>query len=522
MSTRVEIDSKIVLINSISAIVERLLTVSVLVWLQQYLVRRISAEEYGIYQVVLALLLFAPLIATVVCSGLARFVTEAYAQGDPWRVRQIASTSAAASAAAGLGILLVGWPMAWQIDRLVTVPPVLVSDARWMLAILTALAALRVAVMPFSVGLHVRQKFVWIHLIGFCSELVRIAVLFSLLFGVSTRALWVVVATAPATLFEVGATVLFSLRQLPLLRFTRSAVSWPSLRPILAFGGWTVLARASTVARTAAGPLLLNRFSSAVAVTSYGLGAMVETRLFPSIIYPMITTLPMLTAMHATGQDVRLKVSYFRLTRYLAWIFLLVVAPLVIYRHELWRLYLGVSYPSYIVAATVMMLLLLKVALVFPQPAMAQIAAAKNRTRPMALRVLMIEGSAVVLASYLIVVKEWGALGPAAAALITAAIGAPPLLWTMGLELTGASFGEWWRATLRPGLIPVVAATPVWLVLRWWSNPDSWIGLATVGLAGGAVYLAVLLHFCLQEDDRGDLGRLLTAIGNLLGSGKPW
>lgn len=521
MSTHIEIDSKIVLINSISAVVQRLLSVSVLVWLQQYLVRRISAEEYGIYQVVLALLVFVPLVAAVVGSGLARFVTEAYAQGDVARVTSIASTSAVACGGGGLAILAIGLGLVWQIESVISVSPEWVSDARWMLGLLTGLAALRMVALPFSVGLHVKQKFTWIYLIALLTELVRMALLFGLLFGVGARALWVVVATVPATVFEVLATILLSHRLVPALRFSRASISAGLLQPILAFGGWTLLGRIASATREAAGPLLLNRFSNAVAVTTHSLGAMVETRLFPNIVHPLITTLPILTAMHATGQTHRLKLSYYRLTRYLAWIFLVVCVPLVVYRHELWRLYLGATYPSYALAATVMLALLIKVALVFPQPAMAQIAAAKDRTGPMALRVLVIEGSSVLLAVYLVVVRGWGAVGPAMAAVIVAAIGAPLLHWTLGLELTGGRFGEWWRASLRPGILPAVAALPVWLGMRSWLSPDSWPEVVLAGLIGTVVYAGVLLGFCLQDDDRGDLGRVVRTLSSLLGIGSP-
>ena len=516
-STRIEIDSRIVLINSVSAIGQRLLTVTVLVWLQQFLVRRISAEEYGIYQVVLALLVFVPLVAAVVGSGLARFVSEAYARGDVPRVTRIASTSAVGCVGGGAAILAIGMALVWKIEEVVTVTPDLVDDARWMLGILTVLAAVRMAVMPFTVGLHVRQKFVWIHGIALATELLRIALLFALLFGVGVRVLWVVVATVPATIFELAATLLLSHRLVPALRFSRDAVTTSLLRPIFAFGAWTLLGRVFAAAREASGPLLLNRFAGATAVTAHSLGAMVESRLFPNIVHPLITTLPMLTAMHATGQRHRLKLSYFRLTRYLAWIFLGVGVPLVVYREALWSLYLGSAYPSFALAATVMLLLLLKVALVFPQPALAQLAAAQDRTRPIGVRVMILEGATVVVAAYLVAVRGWGALGPATASLVVAAMGAPALLWTLGLELTGARFGEWWRATLRPGALPALVAIPVWLALRVWMAPQTWWGVLAATLAGAAVYLAVLLVFCLQEDDRGDAGRLLRAVGGLLG-----
>ncbi len=519
MSAHVEISSKLVLINSISAVVQRLLSVSVLVWLQQYLVRRIGAEEYGIYQVVLALLVFVPLVAAVFGSGLARFVTEAYAQGDFERVTQIASTSSIACTVGGASILLIGLTLVWQIERVLTISPGLVSDASWMLGLLTVLAALRMVAMPFTVGLLVRQKFVWIHLIALLTELIRVAFLFILLFGVSTRALWVVVATVPATLFELLVSIWLSHRYVPALRFSRDAIAKRLLQPILAFGGWTLLGRMGAAAREAAGPLLLNRFSTPVAVSSYSLGAMVETRLFPNIIHPMITTLPILTAMHATGQLHRLKLSYYRLTRYLAWIFLGVCAPLMAFHQELWQLYLGATYPEYAAAATVMLALLLKVALVFPQPVVAQIAAARDRTKPMAVRVLAMETATVLAMAYVVIVRDMGAIGPALASLAVAVVGAPLLHWTLGLQLTGGRFDEWWKATLLPGVVPAVVALPVWLGLRWWLEPTSWLGLLLVAAAGLAVYAAALVLFCLQEDDRADFNRVLRILGSLIGQG---
>ena len=72
-----------------------------------------------------------------------------------------------------------------------------------------------------------------------------------------------------------------------------------------------------------------------------------ETKLFPSVLRPLVTTQPALTAMYATGRDERLRRYYSRLSRYLVWAFLLAGLPMIVYREELWSLYLREKHATY-------------------------------------------------------------------------------------------------------------------------------------------------------------------------------
>ena len=92
MSTQVEISKKLVLINSASSLVTRVLNISVLIWLQQYLLKRITPEEYSLLPVIYSVMMFAPLITTILTGGLGRYIVVAYAKHDDNRVTQIVST----------------------------------------------------------------------------------------------------------------------------------------------------------------------------------------------------------------------------------------------------------------------------------------------------------------------------------------------------------------------------------------------------------------------------------------------
>ena len=83
MSANVEISKRLVFINSASSLLAKVLNVSILVWLQQYLLRRISTEEYSLYPILMAVMLLVPLLTTILISGLSRYIVEAYARELP-------------------------------------------------------------------------------------------------------------------------------------------------------------------------------------------------------------------------------------------------------------------------------------------------------------------------------------------------------------------------------------------------------------------------------------------------------
>ena len=68
--------------NSASGLAERFVNLLVQVWLYQYLIKRISLEEYSVYPVVTALLVFIPLLLVVLTSGPARDTVEAHTRSD--------------------------------------------------------------------------------------------------------------------------------------------------------------------------------------------------------------------------------------------------------------------------------------------------------------------------------------------------------------------------------------------------------------------------------------------------------
>ena len=101
-------------------------------------------------------------------------------------------------------------------------------EAQIMLSILLFLYIIGLVTAPFCVGVFVRQQNYLYNIIILVAEGVKLAILFSLLFGVSTRVLWLVVAQAAASLIEKFLLLRASLKLMPTLK-PSFRLEWPPL-----------------------------------------------------------------------------------------------------------------------------------------------------------------------------------------------------------------------------------------------------------------------------------------------------
>ena len=503
-AARVQISKRVILINSASSVALRIVNVSVLVWLQQYLLKRISTEEYALYPVLGAALVFLPLLTGVVTGGLSRYIVEAYARGDERGVTQIVSTMFPLTLAAGLVILAGGGALAWYVDRVLTIAPERLGEARLMMALMVFLVSLQVSLAPFGVGFYVRQKFMLSNVLGAGQELLRIGLLFVLLFGVSTRVLWVVVASVSAGTCGVLVTRMVSCRLVPALRFRWSEIRWAIAGKLVSFGGWTVVGQLADMIRNASDPLILNELSTPVDVTCYYVGSLPYSQIRQAPMLLLTPLLPQLTAMHVTGKNEQLQNTYLRGGRYALWVTLLLAVPLVIYARELIALYLGETYEM---AAIVTILLLAPCPIVYGHILVSGLAFAKNEMRAWCLRLIFLQLVNLSLTLYFVGIRHMGAVGSALGTFLTMAFLWPIVSWPLGLRLAGLSWGQWFRRTAWPGIIPAAAGAVVWLVLKAEIQPASWLALGICAAAGMAVYAIVLWLYGLQPEDRSDLKR---------------
>jgi O-antigen/teichoic acid export membrane protein len=513
MASRVEISKRLVLVNTASAVLARLINVSVVLWLNAHLLRRISPEELQLWPLLMSVIVLLPLFTSILTSGVGRFVLAAYAKGDDRGVTQIVSTMFLPLLGAAVVILAGGSILAWHIDKVLIVPAEQLWDARIMMALLILAAAVKPPCTAFSIGFFVQQRFALYNGISVACELLRIFLLFVLLFGVSTRVLWVVVANVATELALGAVLLLMSRRMIPALRFRIQEIRWERARELMSFGGWSFLGGMAIRMRETVVLLLLNRLAAPLDVVVFNLGYQGRRQLDAWVDVLGGPLYPVVTSMHAIGAKDRIRAIYLRGGRIALWVMLTIALPATLYAEPIIRLY---ATQTYLEAAAVMVLTLGELPLAYGVWMIWQVASATDRLRPTSLYVLVAQAAIVALVFYAVRFLGWGASGVALALFTVGAFSEILVLWPLGLRLSGATFDAWVRETLIPGLTPGCVASVVWAALALVIKPDSWTALGLCTATGLLCYWAVLLMFCLEPRDREDLTKVVAQLRNSL------
>lgn len=487
MTERVEISKRLLLINSASSIATQLLSITVLIWLQQYLLKRISPDEYQLLPLLYSIMVFAPLVTTILTGGLGQYIVEAYAKSDDARITQIVSTMFPILCAAGAMFLLIGCALAWFIGDVLTIAPEYIWDARTMMAILMFSTAIRLPFAPFGVGLFVRQKFVLQNIIGLCSELFRLTVLFTLLFGVSTRVLWVVVASAAADMLALTVQTVYSVRYLPALRYHKSSTCWSIARAITSFGGWTFVNSLFGTILRAADPIILNRLATPVDVTSFYIGSL-PVRQFQSLYSASIPAMlsPVIISLSASDQHARLKSLFLRIGRYSVWVSLLFATPLAVTSTDVMRLYAGESYGA---AAIVMLLLLAYFPTAYASVLLWPIASAQLMVKSLAWRSAIENSLNLALTLYLVGALHMGAIGSALSSVLCVYVCHLVLWWPFAFRLLRLNLREIFSETIYPGLLPALGSGALISLIYPRGSLTSWLTVGFYAVLVGISYV---------------------------------
>lgn len=506
------ISKRQILLNCTSGAVESVINVLVVVWLQQYLVKRISAEEYSLYPVVMAFLFFAPLLTTVLTSGVGRYVAEAHARADNERVRGIVSTMTPILLGTSMGILLLGIVLAKNLDGILTLQLDKVADAQLMLLLLMFSLAVRVALSPYSVGLYVCQRFVLLNGLNFGGVLLRAGLLILLLTGLSTKVRWVVVATVTADVAVMVTTLVLSLQQMPSLRFRRASIRWKYADALTVFGIWSTLSLLAYTIRRSSDALILNKLATPQEVTAFSLGTLPDNQVDVLVQKATAPLQVQMVAFHATGQHAGLQEFYLRGGRYSLWAALLVATPMIAFGKDFWRLYLGSSYEAYADAALVTAILMAQYWIIYPNSMLSKLAHAVNQMKPMAIAYLLGSAVNVAITLYLVGSLGMGAVGSAVGTFLSSLLVEPLVVMRLSLPLLRIDLKRWFRETVWYGCLPSIVTAAFCGLAHLFISTPGWWELCLVVLAACTVYLGSLAAFCMNSEELGHARRVFEKV----------
>jgi O-antigen/teichoic acid export membrane protein len=511
-SPRVPISKKLFLINSASQILTRLLYATVILWTLAYLVNRVPEDELALLPVMMALITAIPLVQSLLAGGLSRYVTEAYAKDDQQRVTELTSTVMPVLVIAGLLLVSLGAFASWQAEWLLQIDDEQVPDARLMLMLLAVSAAISLPLSPFAVGLIVCQRFVLQNVLQLASTLLRVVLLVVLLVGVGPQVKWVVLAQVVGNLSLVLAKSVVSCRLLPALRYRASHVNWSLAREVYTYNGFSSLIGISLMIRDSSDAFILKWLAGPAAVVAFEWGGMVDRELRRLSSFASEPLQPALTAMHSQDRRDRLASAFLRGGRVGLWAVLAPAILIGVFRQELYQAFLGAKFAVYGECTLVAALLFATYPTFYARWMLHKIGAAQARLGRLAVATLIMNAFNLALTLYLVGVLHWGAVGSAAGTLISTLVFDFLVFWPMSVAMLDLPWRRFFTANVLPGLAPATVMGVFCEILRRWVAPESLASLALCIAAGGVVYVAFLVAFCLLPADRRDLAHLLSKL----------
>lgn len=490
--------SKTFVINMASCVAYRLLQISVLAWVNQYLLKRIPAEEYSIYPLMLSLIVFAGFFKSIFTSGIARFLVEADSKGDENAVTRITSSMFPVLLAAATTIVVAGFVCASRIDSILDIDKTYVTEARLMLVMLAVMMGFDVATTPFSSGLYIRHRFITINLIDLFTEIFRVALLLALLLGVGPNVIWLVVASVTGSFATTLCNLIATRRELPSAKFDRKLVSGAQMKAVMSFSAWSCTEGFSGVAAKSLPILFLNRLAGAADVTIFHLANLVDLQVKRLLAAAMRPAMPALTAMHGLGMREELRKIYYSGGRYHLWAILLPAAALYVFGADFMELYAGAEYRN---AGYVVIAFFLRYPISYASAMYYRISHATGKVRTY---YLMDMGSQFLLVSTFYVSLKYGDGGVVAAMWWVCAVQSAYhmfVAWPLGLRLINGNWPEFFQTTIVPGMLPVVVSVAYCLALRSFVVPNSWPEMFFACVSGTIVnFSAIVLVACKSSD----------------------
>ncbi len=500
---------RLYLTNASSSVVTRILQATLLVWVNQYLVRRIEPEEYSIFPIVLSLMFFADVFKQMVTGGIGRFIVESDAREDHAAVTRIVSSIFPIVLVAALLFSIAGGFAIWRIDDLLDIHAIYLPQAQGMLVMLVFTLCLNVITAPFADGGYVRQRFVAMNLLDLGCEALRISILLFLLFNVSTKVIWLVAASTCANSVNVLIRVWLTHRWIPAIHFRKDLFSLATARKLIRFGGWTSISGFTALVSSTAPILLLNRFGTAVDVAVFYLGRLPEVQIRALTGVAAAPAQPALTRIFATEGSVALNGLYYRGGRYHLWVTLILLAPFIVFGKEIVALYAGERYAN---AAAVLTWLFVAYPFLWASAMFYQVAHAIGRVGAFYVCDMIVQVAILGALVYAVAYRGLGAPGAAMAMCLAGSILHVVLIWPMGLRLVNGCWNSFLRQTVFPGLFPFLAALAGCYAFHSSVQFNSWLMVGLGGVIAMCVYLLVLFRFCVDPVDRALFSRITSKL----------
>ncbi|PIE22356.1 MAG: hypothetical protein CSA62_12660 [Planctomycetota bacterium] len=507
----VKISKKFFLLNSASSGLMMAANLGVMLWLQPFLLARVSPEEYAMIPIVLSTMAFVPVFTSILTLGLGQFVTVAHSRGEHDRVRSIVSTALPLYALASTVLAIIGVVSVIWLPHFVSVPPEHLWKWRWMLGLSWIPPITGLILAPFQMGFIITNRLVYGDLVSVACQAVRLVMLVFLMTVMGASVLWVITAQVASQILEQTTQVPFSLKLAPSLRYKKGFFDPAIAKALLAYGSWALLSNGAQAVKNSIDPLLLSAVPSwshakqSTHISAFHVGGVAPrqiTGLLGILLRPMI---PVMAILHGSGNQERCSRFVLKSCRYLGCLAAIMGGVIAVLGTDLMDVYIGntgVSNEFLSIASAVVTLLSIALCIQSMLAPVGIYAMASARVKPWGIIQAIIQSGNILVTATLLFGFGLGAKGSALGTATYALLLEIPIVFWF---ITKA-FSISWLSACRHVLLPVIGtalcAGGITAGLHTLIAADSWIHLLSIGAITAVVVVASTYTFVVEADDK--------------------
>jgi O-antigen/teichoic acid export membrane protein len=485
-----------VLRNTVSNYIGKVLTLGIFFFLTPFILHQLGPNTFGLWTLIGSVVGYGALLDFGIASSVTKYVAEYRARNEVANAQSLVTTTLWLYVLLGSAAVALSQVFAPFFPALFNIPP----DQR-------ATAIGLVALMGINVGLSIPcttpiavirglQRFDIANLISTTATLASaIGTVAVLLLGGGVHAMvelniLILLLTQIPSIWVIN-------RIAPELRFGRGRASRKLVRSVITYSWSIFVIQASGRIHTQTDEIVIGAFLLISAVTPYAIARKLSEVAQTLTDQFLKVLLPLASELHASNDELRLRLLYTTSTRLTLAIFLPIAATMTVLARAVLTAWVGAEYGDY---SNLVIILMLASLIDTSQWPAGSILSGMARHRYLA--IISIGSALVNLALSLLLVRPLGVTGVAIGTLIPTVIECFGLIMPYTLRTLRVSWREAISEIFVPTLAPLIPMAIVLYGLREVAAPASLVALMAVALVGLIVYAGGYLIFGARPFER--------------------
>lgn len=495
--------------NTLATYARSLAAAALALFSGRWVLAALGESDYGLYNLVGAIIVFVTFLSTVMAGSAARFFAVAIGADDSAEVRSWFRASLTIHLGLGVGLVALGIPVGeFAVRHFLTIPAERIGACLAVFRVSLVSAFLGIVSVPFASMFNARQRMGELALWGLVQSFLMFALAAALATTSGDRlvfyAVWSVAIMGAVQL----AQILRAMRRFPECSLSRMPpLESGKVRELFAFTGFVLVDNVGALLRNQGTAILLNLYFGPAVNAAYGIANQVsaQTSQFSGSLLGAFA--PEINASEGRGDRARMLRLADRASRYGTLLMLVFAVPLMIEMPYVLRLWLG-SPPEHTTALCRWILAMFLIDRMTTGNLFAVLAGGKIAAYQATVGLLQV--MALPLA-WVLLAMGWAPHWVGGAFVATSsAIAVGRVEWSR--RLFGVRPAAWLRDVLMPCLAVVAAAALfAWLPSLWMES--SLVRLVLASFASGVASLVSFWRFASGPEEKAVFAKLASRFG---------